>query len=56
VPDPAAVQGNDEAKRKAFLDAFTVLQRRILLLVNLPLETLSKLALKERLDEIGRSK
>jgi len=56
VPDPAAVQGSDQAKRKAFLEAFTVLQRRILLLVNLPLETLGKLALKEKLDEIGRTK
>ena len=56
VPDPAAVEGTEEAKRKAFLEAFTVLQRRILLLINLPLETLSKLALKEKLDEIGRTK
>ena len=29
VPDPAAVQGNDEEKRKAFLDAFGRLSGRI---------------------------
>lgn len=29
VPDPAAVQGSDEDKRKAFLDAFTRLSSRI---------------------------
>jgi arsenate reductase len=29
VPDPAAVQGNDEEKRKAFLAAFTQLSSRI---------------------------
>ena len=29
VPDPAAVQGGDEDKRKAFLDAFTRLSGRI---------------------------
>ncbi|MCX8085888.1 MAG: arsenate reductase ArsC [Rhodocyclaceae bacterium] len=55
VPDPAAVQGDDEAKRKAFFLAFTQLQNRILLFVNLPLAKLDKLALKARLDEIGRS-
>jgi arsenate reductase len=56
VPDPAVVEGTEEAKRKAFLTAFTVLQRRILLFVNLPLETLSKLALQEKLSEIGRTR
>lgn len=55
VPDPAAVEGDDEAKRKAFFLAFTQLQNRILLFVNLPLAKLDKLALKARLDEIGRS-
>jgi len=29
VPDPAAVQGSDEQKRRAFKDAFTALSRRI---------------------------
>ncbi|OAI51643.1 hypothetical protein AYO46_07750 [Betaproteobacteria bacterium SCGC AG-212-J23] len=29
VPDPAAVQGSDEEKRKAFLDAFNRLSSRI---------------------------
>lgn len=29
VPDPAAVQGSDEEKRRAFRDAFTALSRRI---------------------------
>jgi arsenate reductase (thioredoxin) len=55
IRDPAAVQGTEEVKRKAFLTAFTELQRRIWLFMNLPFETLTKLALKERLDEIGRT-
>ena len=55
VSDPAAVQGSDESKRAAFLKAYTELYRRISLFISLPFETLSKLALKERLDEIGRS-
>jgi arsenate reductase len=55
VQDPAAVQGNDEDKRRAFLKAYTELHRRISLFINLPFEKLSDLALKEKLDEIGRS-
>ena len=55
VSDPAAVQGSDESKRGAFLKAYTELYRRISLFISLLFETLSKLALKERLDEIGRS-
>jgi arsenate reductase len=56
VPDPAAVQGTEESKRKAFLDAYTVLQRRISLFVNLPFDKLRGLALKERLSQIGRAR
>ena len=53
VPDPAAVTGSEEAQRKAFREAFIVLKRRIELLSSLPLESLDRLALKERLDDIG---
>lgn len=56
VPDPAAVQGIDETRRRAFLDAYTALHRRISLFVNLPLDKLGGLALKERLCEIGRAR
>jgi arsenate reductase (thioredoxin) len=56
VPDPAAVQGTDETTRRAFLEAYTVLQRRISLFVNLPLDKLGGLALKERLSEIGHTR
>ena len=55
VSDPAAVQGSDESKRAAFLKAYTELYRRISLFISLPFEKLGTLALKERLDEIGRS-
>lgn len=55
VHDPAAVQGSDENKRKSFLKAYTELYRRISLFINLPFDTLNKLALKEKLDEIGRT-
>jgi protein-tyrosine-phosphatase len=35
VPDPAAVQGSEEDKRKAFLDAFTQLSERIRLFMEM---------------------
>jgi arsenate reductase len=53
VPDPAAVEGSDEDKRRAFRDALSVLSTRINLLVNLPVEKLDRLAIKRRLDDIG---
>lgn len=55
IHDPAAVQGSDENKRKAFLKAYTELYRRLSLFINLPFDKLSNLALKEKLDEIGRT-
>jgi arsenate reductase len=54
LPDPASIEGPDEQKRRAFLDAFLVLKRRIELLASLPLDKLDGLALSERLDRIGR--
>ena len=55
VTDPAAVQGSDDDKRKAFLRAYTELYRRISLFINLPFDTLNRLALKEKLEEIART-
>lgn len=56
VSDPAAVEGDEETRRKAFLMAYTELYRRISLFTALSFETLDKLALKEMLDEIGRTR
>jgi protein-tyrosine-phosphatase len=55
VPDPAAVEGTDEQKRKAFDEAFRILERRISLFLSLPIRSLEQLVLQERLSEIGRS-
>ena len=55
IPDPAAVEGTDEQKRRAFDDAFWVLERRISLFLSLPIRSLEQLVLQERLSEIGRS-
>jgi protein-tyrosine-phosphatase len=54
VPDPAAVEGSDEAKRKAFFTAWSQLQHRISIFASLPLDKLDRLSLKQRLDEIGQ--
>jgi arsenate reductase len=54
VEDPAAVLGSDEEKRKAFLQAFALLSSRINLLLALPLDKLSRQALKTKLDQIGK--
>jgi arsenate reductase len=53
VPDPAALLGSDEQKRKAFRDAFITLERRINLFVSLPIRSLDQLALARRVTEIG---
>jgi protein-tyrosine-phosphatase len=55
VEDPAATQGTDEDKRKAFLKAFTVLSTRINLLLALPMEKLDRHALAGNLRDIGRT-
>lgn len=54
VRDPAAVEGTDDAKRKAFLATYSQMHRRISIFVNLPFNTLDKLALKQKLEEIGQ--
>lgn len=55
IPDPAAVKGTPEQIARAFRDAFMVLDRRIGLFLSLPLATLEQLAIKDKIDEIGRS-
>lgn len=54
VEDPAAVEGSEEDKRRAFSNVFRVLSRRISLLLSLPIEKLDALTLKRDLDQIGR--
>jgi arsenate reductase (thioredoxin) len=54
IEDPAAVRGSDDDKRKAFFRAYNQLQNRLSIFVSLPLDKLDRLALKRKLDEIGR--
>ena len=55
VEDPAAVEGDDDAKRRAFFQAFNRLQQRIQLFLSVPIARLDRAALTQRLKEIGRS-
>ena len=55
VPNPTAVEGNEAEKRVAFNEAYKTLLTRISIFVNLPMESLDRLSLQERLDEIGQT-
>ena len=54
VPDPTAVEGSTERIERVFRDAFNVLDRRISLLLSLPLASLDKLAIQKELEQIGK--
>ena len=54
VADPAAVEGIEADRRRAFRDAYLALETRIKLFVALPLEKLDRLSIKQGVDEIGR--
>jgi arsenate reductase len=54
VTDPAAVEGDDAAKTEAFRQAFRSLERRISVFISLPIASLDRMALTERLQAIGR--
>ena len=53
MPDPAAVEGSDEAKAKAFADTFITLRRRIERMLALPIHTLDRTTLLEQVRDIG---
>jgi arsenate reductase len=53
MPDPAAVEGDEALRRKAFLDTFITLKRRIELMLALPLASLDRMALQKEIKAIG---
>jgi len=55
VPDPAAVIGGDEDKRRAVSAVARTLLNRIRIFTSLPLDKLDRLALQNRLRNIGRT-
>ena len=53
MTDPAEVEGSDDAKRKAFRDAFVLLRRRVELMLALPIESLERMMLEAKLRAIA---
>ena len=56
IPDPAAATGTEAEVDLAFADAFRMLNNRISIFVSLPIRSLDRLSLQERLDAIGKTK
>lgn len=54
ISDPAAVDGTDEQKFRAFNIAFRELDTRLKIFTSLRLEMLDELSLQRQLDDIGR--
>lgn len=55
LPDPSSATGTEAERRYAFADTHRMLAQRIGIFVNLPLASLDRLALKQRLDAIGKT-
>ena len=51
--DPAAVEGSDAEKRAAFAQTLRQIRNRVQLFLSLPLETLDRLAIENRMRAIG---
>ena len=55
LPDPAAVEGSEAEIHAAFLDTYRMLANRIGLFTSLPLASIDRLVLQNRLSAIGQS-
>jgi arsenate reductase len=55
VSDPAGVVGSEIARTEAFREAFRVLERRIGLFTSLPIASLDRLSLAQKVRDIGVS-
>jgi arsenate reductase len=53
IPDPAAVEGSEQAKVDAFREAFRVMERRIGVFVSLPIASLDRMVLSQKIRAIG---
>ena len=53
-PDPAAVEGTDEEKRAAFALTLRQMRTRVQLFLSLPLDTLDRMAIENRMRAIGQ--
>jgi len=54
IPDPVAATGSEAEKRLAFADAYRMLKNRISAFTSLPIASLDRLSLHNKLSEIGK--
>lgn len=54
MPDPAAVEGDSATIGLAFADTYRMLTNRIRLFASLPIESLDRLAINQRMEDIGQ--
>lgn len=54
VPDPKSLSGTEAEIAAAFGDTYRMLSNRISVFVNLPIGSLDRLSLQQRLDSIGK--
>ena len=52
--DPAAVKGSDEQKREKFIAVYHQIARRLNIFLSLPIDKLDRMALKEKIQDIGK--
>ena len=55
MPDPAGAEGDEAAKQAAFVNALTLISRRIDLLLALPIDKLDRLIVEARVRAIGKT-
>jgi protein-tyrosine-phosphatase len=54
LPDPSMADGTEAEKRYAFANTHRMLSQRIEIFISLPIASLERIALKAKVDEIGR--
>ena len=55
VEDPAAVDGSDAQVAAAFAETYRQMNNRISAFINLPLESIDRMSLTNRLNKIGET-
>lgn len=54
MPDPAAAEGDDTARERAFTDSFITMKRRVELMLALPMSSLDRMAIQKQVKDIGK--
>lgn len=52
MPDPVAVEGSEDGRRKAFHEIAVMMKRRLDIMMSLPMESLDRLAIQKQVREI----